>query len=70
MEQLSAILWFLLITVLMVGGYFLPTFVAMFRRMPNVGGILVINLLLGWTGVGWTVALVMACVQRVASRQG
>jgi hypothetical protein len=42
--------------------YFLPTIVAHMRGKDNVGGIFIINLLTGWTGIGWFVALVMACL--------
>ncbi len=40
--------------------YFLPTIIAVVRHVPNVGSVLVVNLLLGWTLVGWVVALAMA----------
>lgn len=40
--------------------YMTPTIVAFVRKVPNVGSILVINLLLGWSFVGWVVALAMA----------
>ena len=40
--------------------YMLPTFVAMHRRHHNTGAILVVNLFLGWTAIGWIVALAMA----------
>lgn len=45
-------------------GYMLPWAVACSRDMPNQGAIGLVNLLTGWTGVGWLVALVMASVQR------
>ncbi len=35
--------------------YFLPTIIG--RNKRNVGAILTLNLLLGWTVVGWVVAL-------------
>jgi len=38
--------------------YFLPTYLG--RRKRNVGAIFALNLLLGWTLVGWVVALVWA----------
>lgn len=63
MNDFWSLVLFLLFTAVMVGSYFLPAFIAMVRKMPNVGGIVVINLLLGWTGIGWVIALVMACVQ-------
>jgi hypothetical protein len=40
--------------------YFVPALVAWSRKVPNVGSVVVINLLLGWTIVGWVVALAMA----------
>jgi hypothetical protein len=40
--------------------YFLPFIVALLRS-HNPGGVFVVNLLLGWTLIGWAVALVMAC---------
>jgi hypothetical protein len=41
--------------------YFLPSFVASHRKVPNVGSVMVVNALLGWTVIGWAVALAMAC---------
>jgi hypothetical protein len=38
--------------------YFLPTIAA--RRKANFGAIFALNLLLGWTLIGWVVALVWA----------
>ena len=37
--------------------YFLPTWIAQRRDHPSTGGIFVINLLLGLTGLGWIFAL-------------
>jgi len=48
----------LLSLVLGLGIYFLPTFVGRGKR--NLGAIFALNLLLGWTLVGWVVALVWA----------
>jgi hypothetical protein len=44
-------------------GYFIPTAVALFRGHHNKGAIIVLNLFLGWTLIGWVVALVWACTQ-------
>lgn len=49
--------------VLLVGGYFLPTIVARAQRNHQVVAIFVLNLLLGWTVVGWIVALVWAFIR-------
>ncbi|HUJ92039.1 MAG TPA: superinfection immunity protein [Gaiellaceae bacterium] len=48
--------------VLLVGVslYFVPTIVGVIRKVPNVGSVVVINLFLGWTLIGWVVALAMA----------
>ena len=40
--------------------YFLPTIIALVRKKTNFMPILLVNLLLGWTFVGWVVALVWA----------
>ncbi|WP_405403633.1 superinfection immunity protein [Streptomyces sp. NBC_01104] len=40
--------------------YFVPVFVAFSRGVPNKGSVFVVNLFLGWTVVGWIVALAMA----------
>jgi hypothetical protein len=39
---------------------FLPTIIAGVRKVRNFGWILTINLLLGWTVIGWVVALIWA----------
>ena len=38
--------------------YFLPTVIAMLRGKSNTFAILLLNLFLGWTFIGWIVALV------------
>lgn len=43
-----------------LGVYFLPAVVAAMRSHENEGGIMVLNLLLGWTVLGWIAALVWA----------
>jgi hypothetical protein len=40
--------------------YFLPAIVAAARHTHNATGVLLLNLFLGWTMIGWVVALVMA----------
>jgi hypothetical protein len=40
--------------------YFLPSIIG--HRKQAFAGILVVNLLFGWTVVGWIVALIWACV--------
>jgi threonine/homoserine/homoserine lactone efflux protein len=40
---------------------FLPSIIAVIRHNHATGRIFLLNLLLGWTGIGWIVALVWAC---------
>ena len=53
----SATAWVVFI-VLLLGLYFVPSIVAFARRHHNKSGILALNFFLGWTLVGWVVALV------------
>lgn len=41
--------------------YFLPWIVAHNRQHPAVDGILILDLFLGWTVIGWVIALAWAC---------
>lgn len=40
--------------------YFLPTIIVLARRKKNVMGPILVNVLLGWTVIGWIVALIWA----------
>jgi hypothetical protein len=40
--------------------YFLPSIVALARNKRDTAAILLLNLFLGWTVIGWVVALVWA----------
>jgi len=52
--------WWLLLGPLLLAAYFAPFFIAAGRRHRFVSAIGVINLVLGWTGIGWLAALVWA----------
>lgn len=57
------ILGVLLMIAMMIGGaavYFIPTFIALARRQKNLLSIFILNLFLGWSVVGWVIALVWA----------
>lgn len=56
--------WTLLIFIL--GIYFLPSIVG--SRHHNAGAIFVLNLFLGWTFLGWVIALVWACTKPAESQ--
>ncbi|AZU04238.1 hypothetical protein X907_1707 [Glycocaulis alkaliphilus] len=57
------------ILVLLLVGHFLPTIVALARGHHNGFAIFLTNLLLGWTVIGWVVALIWSttAVQRRAT---
>jgi hypothetical protein len=40
--------------------YCLPAFVAVWRDHRNLNSIVVVNIFLGWTFVGWVIALAWA----------
>lgn len=40
--------------------YPLPTFIALAKHHPETGKIILVNLLFGWTGIGWLFALIAA----------
>lgn len=46
--------------IILISLYLLPTIVAICRQHQNIGSILVINLFLGWTVLGWVAALAMS----------
>ena len=52
------------VLVLAVAGsaalYLLPVLIGAARRVPGLGAVAVINVLLGWTLAGWAVALAMS----------
>ena len=50
----------LIIFLVSVGLYFIPAIIAYSRKVTNAGSVLVINIFLGWTFIGWIVALAMA----------
>ena len=63
MEALFGLLLVLLLLVLGFGFYFLPAIVAFYRGHHNKMAILVLNLLLGWTFLGWVAALIWSFMQ-------
>jgi hypothetical protein len=49
-------MFFLLFSILL---YFLPAIIG--RHKPDAMGIFIVNLLFGWTVIGWIMALIWAC---------
>lgn len=53
----QALFW----STIVLCAYFLPAIIAHRRNTSNKDGLTILNLLLGWTALGWLVILVMAC---------
>jgi len=64
--EVRAVLTFL--TVLFVV-YWLPTIIAVLRRTPSALGVATFNFFLGWTIIGWVVALFMALAAAPATQR-
>jgi hypothetical protein len=61
--MISSLLAIAVITVMTAGSlalYLLPLLIGLARRIPDLGPLAVVNVLLGWTLLGWAAALAMA----------
>ena len=56
-DFLSSLFWFLLIIFV----YFLPSIAG--SKKKNAGAIFILNLFLGWTFIGWIIALIWATMK-------
>lgn len=63
MDALSAVVQ-ATVVVALAALYFVPTFAAARRRHPNRISIFLLNLLLGWTVIGWIASLMWAITGR------
>lgn len=63
MEMQNLSLLEILLVVLILAGYFLPSFIAMLRNHKNKLAILLLNILLGWTVFGWVGSLVWSVMK-------
>lgn len=52
--------WLVLLGPLLLAAYFIPFFIATGRKHRFTTAIGLINLLLGWTGIGWLAAIIWA----------
>ena len=53
----SVFVWSIIISV-----YLIPTMIASERKHTNLGSVFLLNLLLGWTMIGWISAFVWSFV--------
>lgn len=58
MDQAGGVLGVVLIFAISIALYFLPVIVAQSRRHKNLDAIVVLDVILGWTILGWVIALV------------
>jgi T4 superinfection immunity protein len=60
---IDTVLGFAIVVLMLALGlvlYLLPVVVGALRHVPDLGSIAVLNLLLGWTALGWVIALALA----------
>lgn len=55
-------LWTFPFGLLGLAFYLLPTIIVIARRKKKILGPILVNVLLGWTFIGWIVALIWACL--------
>lgn len=60
MEDVVFTLGFLGVCALAGFAYVLPLMLAVKNRHPSAAGVAVVNIFLGWTMVGWVIALAWA----------
>ena len=53
----------IMLIILLFALYFLPFLIASLRQHKNIFAILLLNLFLGWTGIGWVIALVWSVMK-------
>jgi hypothetical protein len=57
------VVFFVICGILGLGLYVLPTIIAAMRGHPNLAPIVVINILLGWSLLGWAACLAWSLIQ-------
>ncbi|NEU31225.1 superinfection immunity protein [bacterium LRH843] len=53
----------LIVFVFLLPFYFLPAIIAIIRGKTNKVAIIVLNILVGWTFIGWVIALVWSLMK-------
>jgi hypothetical protein len=59
----------IIVLIILFAAYFIPGIVASARHVPNQASVWIINIFLGWTLVGWVVALAMAARSQLPAQQ-
>jgi len=58
--SLFHLLFMLVFAVVGLGIYFVPTIVAVARKHEQTGLVFLVNVLAGWSGIGWLLTLLWA----------
>ena len=58
------------LTILLILIYLIPTFLALTRDHPQWKAIIILNLLAGWTFLGWVAALVWVFIEQKGKSHG
>ena len=58
-----------ILVALAISAYLLPTIIAVLRHAPDLAAVVLINVLLGWSFIGWLIAMIMAVRRTVPGIQ-
>lgn len=64
MNEILSVFLCLITLIICIFLYMLPTLIAFYNKEKNTAWIFVLNLLLGWSTIGWIAALIWAVVER------
>lgn len=62
MNEIVGLVTIFVLICLVIALYFLPAIIALANKNPQVQAIYILNLLFGWTVIGWGIALVWAFI--------
>jgi Superinfection immunity protein len=62
MQMQNLELWEITVIALICAMYFLPAFIAFLRQCKNMFAIFLLNILLGWTVLGWVISLIWSVI--------
>ena len=65
--EVIALLAMIALILIVLAMYWLPSIIGYYRRTPDIVRVVVTNALLGWTVVGWLVAMVLAARTQAAA---
>ena len=59
----------LILVTILIGFYFLPSLIARHRQHRNGNAIILLNLFLGWTLIGWVIAICWSVIAKPDAAQ-